>query len=112
MQKIIEKLKERGIVDNLQFCVNAGAKVIGSERHEKAKSAACKAILVDTVLGLDEDDELFEGFLEFAIDMAAEAIIKELDLKADENYEPTTTDKLAMVAAVLDLLKNVKSEEK
>ena len=106
MQEIIKKLKERGTVDSLQFCLNAGSKILGGKLNdEKRNFKALKETLINSILrgDGDEDNELADEFMEFAIDLAAEAIIKELDLKADKNYEADTLDSLIMAMALMTM---------
>ena len=108
-QKIIEELKKRGFVENLQHAVDAGYKLLGAS--EKAQLECSKYTLREYVLDeVDEDDELSEMFIEFATDLAAEAIIKELDLKPNKDYEPSSADKLAVLLG--KLFKGINKEDK
>ena len=97
MEKIIELLKERGFVDDLQHCVDATTALAGL--NEEVQLEASRDTLLKFIQTLDEDDELLDKFFEFATDLAAEAIIKKLDLKPDENYKPDTIERL--IAAVM-----------
>jgi len=101
MERVIELLKERGFVDTLQRCVNATNKLVEGGVNEESMLAAGKDTLFKYINKHDENDELFDAFLDFATDMALEAIIKKLDLKPDENYEPDNIEKLITLLAKL-----------
>lgn len=106
MQKIIEELKKRGFVDNLQHCVNAATKV-GGGKCEEAQLEASKFAFHRFMNKLDDNDELLDMVIEASTDMFAEALIKELDLKPDENYEPDEAEKLiGKLAEALAIIKN------
>ena len=107
MQKIIEELKKRGFVDNLQNCINVVTKLEG--KHEEAQFEASKCVFHQFMSKLDDDDELLDMVIEASTDMFAEALIKELDLKADENYEPSEHEKLVMKLA--DLVATMMNKE-
>lgn len=109
MEKIIELLKERGFVDNLQYCVDATTALIGMD--ETTQLEASKDTLLKFMQTLDEDDELLDKFFEFATDVAAEAIIKELNLKADENYEPDAITRLVGAVMLGKIIKNNKEDK-
>ena len=88
MQEIIELLKKEGFVDTLQRAVNVSSKFL--KRDKERELYASKGTLlkyIENRIKEDENDELADKFCDFAFELAAEAIIKELDLKPDENYE-------------------------
>lgn len=101
MQKIIEELKERGFVDTLQRGINVCCKLGGYD--EKRNLYASKKTLEKYIDGLEEDDELADKFFDFAMDLATELIIRELDLKPEENYEVNKSEEL-----IFELTKLVK----
>lgn len=100
MKKFIEKLKNKGIVDEIQRAFNAACKLFGDIPDEgKIES---NSMLLLNIIG--NDKELDKEFTEFAREYTAKQIIKKLDLKPDENYEP---DELQKVSALLAILKSI-----
>ena len=102
MQEIIEELKKREIVDILQVALNNMYKMSGGKHDEKAHMRASKCALKSYICGLDDEkDELLDKIFDLALDMVVEAIIKELDLKPDENYEPSELEKALVGFAMM-----------
>ena len=100
MKKFIEKLKAKGIVDEIQRAFNAACKLFG-ELSNDGKMEANSQLLINYI---ENDKELDKEFVKFAKEYTAKAIIKKLDLKADENYEP---DELQKVSALMAILKSI-----
>lgn len=101
MQEIIEELKKREIVDTLQVALNNMYKMSGGKHDEKAHMRASKGALKSYIAGLDDEDELLDKIFDLAMDMVVEAIIKELDLKPDENYKPSELEKALVGFAMM-----------
>lgn len=106
MKEIINELKERGFVDDLQRCVNVDAKL--HNLNMEGQMYASKHVLLNYIEKLDEKDDLLNKFFDFAMDLAAYTIIKELDLKPDENYELSAKDKIASILALMKVIKEDK----
>lgn len=107
MEEIIKELKERGFVKQLQRGINVCSK-LGNDDKE-GQLFASKKTLVMYIERLKEDDELLDKFLDFAVDVAAESIIKALDLKADENYEVSKGEEA--LVSLTKLLKSIMEDK-
>lgn len=107
MQKIIEELKKRGFVETLQRGIDVCSKM--GEANEKAQLHASKKTLENYIHGLEMDDELLDNFLNFATDLATEAIIKELDLKPNKEYEVSKSEEL--IFELTKLVKNLMEDK-
>lgn len=110
MEEIIKLLKERGFVDTLQHCVDVTT-VLSGDVDEKIQIEASKDTLIKFIAGLDEDDELNDKFFELAMDLVAEAVIKELDLKPNKDYKPNKIEKLIAALALADVIKENKEDK-
>lgn len=99
MQKIIEELKKRGFVETLQRGIDVCSKIGGA--NEKAQLNASKKTLEMYIMDLKEDDEFLDKFLDFATDLATEAIVKELNLKPNKEYEVSKSEELIYELAKL-----------
>ena len=110
MKDIIELLKKKGFVDILQHCIDATTALTG-ELNKKVQLEASKQTLINYIAELDEDDELNNKFFELAMDLAAEAVIKELDLKPNKDYEPDKIEKLIGALALAEFIKDEKEKK-
>lgn len=86
MNKFIELLKEKGIVDKLQNTVNR-VPIPVNVPDEKRKALLNSAIGQIILMEVKMDEELNDCFDECAIDMFLKAVIEELDIKKDPETE-------------------------
>lgn len=88
MKEFIELLKEKGIVDKLQTSVNVVPPPVNVS-PEKVQELMNEAIKECLEYSITKDKELMNKFSEIAIEMAFEALIKELNIQRDPNYKRT-----------------------
>lgn len=105
MQEIIEMLKEAGFVDTLQRCINSSHKLMPAGEREAEQQLECSKHVLKEFLKGKGNDKILDKFVDFATDFTVEAIIKELDLKPDESYEPSAGEDA--LASLLKLIKTI-----
>lgn len=86
-------LKEAGVVDTLQEALNLSHKFLPSKDEEKTHIEASKHTLKE-FLKRKGNEKILDKFTEFALENALETIVKEMDLKPDESYEPDEMEKM------------------
>lgn len=93
MEKIIKKLKEKGIVDALQRTVN--------EVPEAPKELQERAIKTILLLEIMSDDTLINAFSKRAKDKALDEIVKKLNIRREPKEELSDSEFEAFIEKLI-----------
>lgn len=84
MSKVMEMLKEKGIVERLQHSVNSVTSLNGGNVPQEDIDKSIGMILC---LELERNPDLGDAFAEYAHDLAMKQLVKELGIKYDPESE-------------------------
>ena len=87
LDELMKALEERKIPKKLKMTVAVTAPMIKGQTPEETQKIIDECVQVTLYRKFDEDEELGELFMHYAVEVGMEALLKELNIKPEESEE-------------------------